>query len=50
MGFTEKEVIPSKARLNIFLTVYLEVPAVRSRITSSTVVEGKPSNGIIPRR
>ena len=48
IGFTENDVIPSNASPNIFFNVYLDTPAVRSLITSSTVVEGNPNNGIIP--
>ena len=39
IGLVEKEVIPSIAKANIFFSVYFDLPAVRSLIASSTVVD-----------
>ena len=50
MGRVVKEVIPSTASRSILRSVYFDDPAVRSRITSFTVVERKPSCGIKPLR
>ena len=39
IGLVENEVIPSAAKVNIFFRVYLDCPAVRGLITSSTVAD-----------
>ena len=46
----ENDVIPSNAKLSILRKVYLEVPALRSLIRSSTVVDLSPIEGMRPRR
>ena len=48
--FTENDVIPSNAKLSILRKVYLEVPALRSLMRSSTVVDLSPIEGMRPRR
>lgn len=50
MGCTVNEVMPSSAKLSILRSVYLDLPACRSLMGSSTHADGNPSIGINPRK